>query len=232
MIESLNLFNLEKLKINSYQSTARRGRHDTFYVMFNPESYSLRYENLYSKDQAINASGRQANYALSKPEELKLKIILDNTGVSNYGLDVLGSTSKDVYKEVKRFLELTTLMDGQIHEPKCLTILWGDLNFKCRLKSLDINYSLFDSSGVPLRAELDTSFFGDLDESERLKKENKSSPDLTHTRVVKAGDQLPRMCQEIYGSAGYYLYVAKANGLKDFRNIPVGKEIFFPPIEK
>jgi nucleoid-associated protein YgaU len=123
-------------------------------------------------------------------------------------------------------------MDGSIHEPKFLKIEWGTLIFKCRLKSVNISYTLFDKAGKPLRAELDTTFVSDLKDSERVKAENKTSPDLTHKRIVRAHDTLPLMCKEIYGTEGYYLQVARANKLDNFRNLQLGQELFFPPVEK
>ncbi len=230
---AFNFLKFEKLTIVSYDKPERTGKGEKFVAMFNPESYSLSYENVYSRAQGINTSGRAAQYAMSKPEKLNLKIILDSTGVSTFGLtNSIGRGHDDVYKQVQHFLELTSHMDGEIHEPKYLTLKWGDLLFKCRLSSVTINYTLFNSSGIPLRAELDTSFFGDIEKSERLKNDRKSSPDLTHYRVVGAHDQLPLMCEKIYGAAQYYVEVAKVNNLDDFRNLKPGQEIYFPPIEK
>jgi nucleoid-associated protein YgaU len=62
--------------------------------------------------------------------------------------------------------------------------------------------------------------------------ENNSSPDLTHYRVIKKGDTLPLMCYRIYGDSKYYIQVAKANKLSNFRHLKEGEEIFFPPIAK
>jgi len=228
----LNVSKLEKLKILSYNNRKRTGKPQQFEVMFNPESYSFSYENVYDKKQALNSTGKPAGYSISRPRQLSIKIILDATGVNNYGLSVGSETTIDVYRQVQTFLELTTLMDGTLHEPKSLTVSWGSLVFKCRLNSLNVNYTLFNSSGMPLRAELDARFFEDIEQAERLKKENKSSPDLTHTRIIKAGDHLPLLCEQIYGSPHYYIYVARANKLHDFRNIQPGQELFFPPIEK
>ncbi len=228
-----NFLKFEKLTIVSYEKAERTGEGEKFVAMFNPESYSLSYENVYSRAQGINTSGRTSQYAMSKPEKLNLKIILDGSGVSTFGLtNIIGRGYDDVYKRVQHFLELTSYMDGEIHEPKYLTLKWGDLLFKCRLSSVTVNYSLFNSSGIPLRAELDTSFFGDIETSERLKKDRKSSPDLTHFRVVGVHDRLPLMCEKIYGAAQYYVEVAKVNNLDDFRNLKPGQEIYFPPIEK
>jgi nucleoid-associated protein YgaU len=66
----------------------------------------------------------------------------------------------------------------------------------------------------------------------RVAKENRSSPDLTHYRIVKAGDNLPLMTQRIYGDPKYYLEVARVNKLVNFRNLKPGQAIYFPPIEK
>lgn len=232
----LNLFKLEKLKILVYKSRLRIGvPKSTFEVMFNPESYSLSYENIFSEKQAINSTGRKGSYSLSKPASLSLKIILDGTGVSFMGVTDLLQIARgknDVYKRVQEFLNLTTMMDGKLHEPNFLVISWGEMNFKCRLETVEITYTLFDKSGKPLRAELDTKFVNELEDKERLKKENKSSPDLTHSRIVKAHDTLPLLCEEIYGSPDYYIKVAIANKLNDFRNLVPGQELFFPPVKK
>ncbi|NEQ75371.1 MAG: LysM peptidoglycan-binding domain-containing protein [Okeania sp. SIO2D1] len=229
-----NTFKLEKLKINVYDTASRSGSpKDTFEVMFNPESYSLKYENVYQTCQGINTSGRMAKYSLSKPEKLSLKLILDNTGVTSLGAtSLLSSGDNDVYFRVQNFLQLTTDMDGNIHEPKYLKIEWGDLNFSCRLESVEINYTLFNRSGQPTRAELNTVFVGSIEDSKRVKEENKNSPDVYHSRIVKSGDKLPLMTQTIYGDPAYYIQIAKVNNLNNFRKLKAGTNIKFPPVKE
>lgn len=229
----LNLFKLEKLKIHVYDNRERTGAPlpgQSFEVMFNPESYSQSFENIFQEPQAVNSSGAEAKYAMSRPADLTLKLIIDGTGVSTYGITNLLGGKMDVQKKVDDFLQKTSYMDGKTHEPKFLIVSWGKLNFSCRLKSVTINYTLFDNSGIPLRAELNTVFINDIETKKRLKKENKSSPDLTHWRVVQAHDTLPLMCEEIYGSPHYYIQVAKINKLNKFRDLVPGQELFFPPI--
>ena len=235
-----NPFKLEKLKIHVYGNRRRIGLpQETFEAMFNPESYSLKYENVYETYQGINTSGRTAKYSLSKPQNLSLKLILDDTGVADYGglgfatASLVGKLKgkKDIYKQVNRFLQLTNYMDGKIHEPKFLKIEWGDLIFDCRLQSVDVNYTLFNRSGQPIRAELDTVFIGDIQDSKRIKQENKSSPDLSHSRTIKSGDKLPLMAREIYGDPAYYIQLARANNLNNFRKLKTGTKIELPPIE-
>ena len=59
----------------------------------------------------------------------------------------------------------------------------------------------------------------------------KSSPDLSHVRVVVAGDTLPLLCNDIYGSPQHYLKVAADNGLDDFRQLIPGQRIVFAPLD-
>ncbi|NER86345.1 hypothetical protein [Moorena sp. SIO3A2] len=225
-----NTFKLEKLKIKVFSKRRRKETDyiDTFEVMFNPESYSLNYENTYDSKQGLNSSGKEVKYLLSKPSQLSLKLLFDDTGVADYGL----YGRKDVYTQVKKFRELTTKMAGKEHEPYFLIIHWSRLYFKCRLKSFDVKYTLFNRSGEPIRAELDALFVSDLDDYERVRLENKSSPDLTHTKTVKAGDKLPLMAQEVYGNSAYYIQLARANNLNNIRKLKTGITINLPPIEK
>ena len=51
-------------------------------------------------------------------------------------------------------------------------------------------------------------------------------------RVVKAGDTLPALCARIYGDPGWYLAVARFNGLDNFRVLPAGTRIVLPPAER
>ena len=75
-------------------------------------------------------------------------------------------------------------------------------------------------------------FKGFVEDDLRAAKENNKSPDLTHFRIVKAGDTLPLMTYAIYGDSKYYLEVAKANNLINFRKLDAGQRIFFPPLQK
>jgi len=224
---------LEKLTIKVYEDIERdEFLPDDFTVMFNPESYSLSYTNKFEKCQGINTNGKQAAFSFSQPEELSLKLIIDGTEVRKYGAVRLFSASDDVHELVHEFLEKTCYMEGNIHEPRFLKIMWGELAFKCRLQSVNVNYTLFDRSGKPTRAELDTKFIRDEKESDLLKMAGKTSPDLTHTREVQHGENLPLMVKNIYKTPDHYIHVARVNGLKRLRDLSIGDAIYFPPLAK
>ena len=112
---------LEKLTIKSHKDAARLNEDQKFEAMFNPESYSLHYQNVYDHKQGINTTGRKARYSMSKPEKLNIKLILDGTRVNEYqnpiSIRLRGAKEHDVNKRVQDFLEMTSYMDGKIHEP-------------------------------------------------------------------------------------------------------------------
>ncbi len=215
---------------------------NTFEAMFNPESYSLKYQNVYGKQQGINTSSKPAKYSLSKPQELSLTLILDDTGVIASGpletaLPIVSKVRNikegfkpNVYKKVEKFLDLTNDMDGDSHEPKFLTVQWGELLFSCRLESVGIRYTLFSRNGNPLRAELDAVFVSDIADDVRTKLERKNSPDLTHVRAVGSSDTLPLMASAIYQTPAYYIQLARANKLNNFRSLKTGSSVRFPPL--
>lgn len=233
---ALRLLNkLQRLKINVYGNRLRYGMPQAvFTAMFNPTTLDVNHTNEFAKLQGINTQGRKVQYIRSRSREHYLELILDGTGVTDPGLSTLaGGGTAGVAGQVKQFLDLCFHMDGNIHEPRFLKIQWGEgelKDFDCRLESVDIEYTLFDRSGAPLRAVLKAKFIEDIDSAKGVRLAGKNSPDLTHTRIVKSGDTLPSLSKEIYGSSQYYLRLAQVNNIDDFRNLTPGQELIFPPL--
>jgi hypothetical protein len=223
-----NPFKLEKLKIKAYNNRRRRGNPiGTFEAMFNPASFKQSFEIQYAKGQGVTKSQKVVNYARSYSPQVVLQLVLDGTGVDEIGLTSLRSR-KTVQERINEFLDLTFHMNGAIHEPNYLTVEWGELNFWCRLESVQATYTSFERDGTVRRAELDVSLISDSTARKRMAKENKSSPDLTHRRIVRQGETLPLLTKEIYGSSIHYLRVAQASELDNFRNLTPGQELVFP----
>jgi nucleoid-associated protein YgaU len=226
-----NLFKLEMLKIVAYKDR-NRGAGDSvgeFEAMFNPETITQKYEIKYAKPQAIGSSGNTQNFTKTAPPELSLHLVLDGSGTTEMGLMQL-FPSDSVSKRVKRFLDLTCTMNDALHEPNYLVVKWGDINFNCRLSSVDVSYTNFDRDGTPIRATLEIKLISDETIDDMQKMDRKASPDVSHSRVVKAGDTLPLLAKEIYGSSAYHLWVAQANGLDEIRRLTPGQRLSFPPL--
>lgn len=234
----LDRIKLKKLTIKAYRSKSRSAREliGTYEAMFNPPSFSQKYEIEYGKNQGMNSTNSPVNYARSRPRELSFKLILDETGVNEMGIMKLGGT-RTVADRVKNFVDLTFRMNGDIHQPNFLVVEWGGkedggLIFSCRLSSVNVTYTSFNRDGSPMRAELDVVLFSDQDVKSRMAKENKHSPDLTHQRTVRSGDTLPLLTKEVYGTSAHYLRVAQVNNLDNFRSLTPGQVLSFPPLEQ
>ena len=233
-------FNLAKLEISGYEDRNRIGGvAKRFQAMFNPESISQRFSVNYTEAQSIGATSKQLNYMCRPPTELRMTLILDHSlhrsaleagiGYVHNRLNYV-SPQYDVSKQVKCFLETAYDIDSGLHQPRWLTLRWGERSYSCRLASVEIAYTGFDRSGVPIAAELDILLKEDLADATAERKNNLQSPDVTHLRIVKVGDTLPLLSQQVYGDPSYYSLVAQANNLDDFRNLQPGLSLYFPPL--
>ncbi|MDN3643359.1 LysM peptidoglycan-binding domain-containing protein [Lutimonas halocynthiae] len=216
---------LNKMKIVAYRNNKYLGKgKDTCVVKINPASYSHNHKVNYNNETSQGAPGTPLKFRGIPPETVSFDIYFDATGAIKY-------SKMAVHDQIKVFKNVCFDYNGDIHEPNYLILSWGTLVFKCKLTSLDINYSLFKPDGTPLRAKSSVKFEEASDTNTIAKEANPQSPDLTHWVLVKEGDTLPMICYDIYGDCSYYLEVAKQNKIINFRNLIPGTELYLPPIK-
>jgi hypothetical protein len=228
----------------------------TIFVQLNPEKYTMRHNVAFCEGQAMGTSGTDLRFNKIEGEEVTFDFVFDSSGVVPPGkikdgkgeeslLDVVGDIAgalkpaivnpfgevATVEKDVEEFKNLLMGYDGDTHQTSYLKLLWGGYSLSCRLKSMDIEYTLFRKDGRPIRAKVRCTFKGTVDYKLMVAKEKKSSPDMTHERVIKMNDKLPLLAEDIYTSNTYYIDVAKNNRLLSFRNVPQGQKIQFPPVK-
>jgi len=201
---------------------------DSFEALINPETYTLDYKLKFSESgQGQGTSGKQLKYEYTEPEEITFEFLFDNTGIID------GKPHDSIADDIKKFKQVLIEYKGDAHEPRHFKLVWGENSiFKGRVTDVGITYKMFKPDGTPIRATAKVKFKSSIEEQKRAAKENKKSSDLTHIRKVKAGDTLPLMCYRIYGDSKYYLKVAEANSLGNFRLLTPGQDSAFPPIEK
>ncbi|MEX6627290.1 CIS tube protein [Tenacibaculum salmonis] len=202
---------------------------DSCTVQINPASYSHEHTIEYNKFQPVGSPGTSVWYKGTPPEKVSFDIYFDATGaVSSTSLL---ATQTPVSDQVDTFKTTCFTYNGSIHEPNYLIISWGTLVFKCKLTSLNISYTLFQSDGTPLRAKLSVAFDGAVSADDIAAEADNQSPDLTHFIEMKEGDTLPLICYKIYGDSSYYIDVAKFNNILNFRNIIPGTKLYLPPLK-
>ena len=202
-----------------------------FVIPINPENYSRSMKVEYEKKKGQGNQKTNPKYTSTENEKIKLEFVLDGTGtVAGYD-----KTLKDklVSEQIEKLLETVYRVKGKMHKPHFLKLTWGEhLVFDCILENLDINYTLFNANGEPLRAKVSASFCGYVEPKKRAIEQDNRSADLTHVRQVLAGDKLTLMVKDIYGDDIYYTQVARVNNLTSFRNLEVGDDLIFPPVQK
>lgn len=230
---------LVKLQIRSFgERSFSASSEDTdreFCTPINPETFSQTYKVNADTQQGHGNQATETKYKSTAPEELRLEFILDGTlTVENYGGERAEEfMSKTVHEQLADLKRCVYDMDGTIHRPRFLIVQWGtELSFKSVLSNLELNYTLFEPDGSPLRIKVNATFLAHKSREEIAAEARKTSPDLTHYRQVKQDDRLDLMTYKIYNDSKYFMQAAKVNRLITLRRIKPGKELYFPPFDK
>lgn len=193
-----------------------------FVAQFNPETFALTNEMEYGPDeQAHGEDGDEAKFKNIKPRTFNFELLLDGTGASGEKLDVMAQIA---------LFKATVGFSGKIHRPRFLVLNWGVFLFTCVLESFTVTYKLFQSEGIPLRANLSASFKEHKPKALNELIKNLSSPDVTHAHLVKGGENLSLITYRVYKDPRYYIDVARTNDLNNLRNVDTGTTISLFPL--
>jgi len=214
---------LERLTIQAFEAPDYSGQPvSTFEAYVNPSEITVAYEMEYDSAQGSGTTNSRMEFKKEKPGDLTLNFFIDGTGANG--------RKQNVQDKIAEFQKVTGY-NGNIHRPNYLKVGWGTIEIKrCVLKGASIAYKLFKPDGVPLRAVVTAAFTGNSDDQTRVARAQDKSADLTHARMVRAGDTLPLLCFRIYGDPTLYIKVAQVNGLDEFRRLVPGTVLRFPPL--
>jgi nucleoid-associated protein YgaU len=202
----------------------------TFGFDFNPTQLSLTRRAQWKATPAQKErSGAKPEFMGTEPREMSVEIFLDSSEKP---------TSNTVLKKVDALLnccEVTTKsLAANQPSPPWVVFQWGSFStarFTAYVSSVDASYSLFGTTGIPIRATCRLQ----LHEIPSLTKgQNPTSGALTAQRVhrVVAGDSLQSLAWREYGDAAAWRAIAQANGIDDPGHLPTGTELVLPATEE
>ena len=196
-----------------------------FIAQINPEKFSFSRSISSTKEKKpIKADGAASQVQGAGLATLNFDLMFDGTGVID--------DKTDVEKKLQELQDVVYNYEGEIHAPLFVRVTWNKFIFYAHLKTLNIECSLFDTTGHVLRAKASLSFT-EYRNNKRTDAESwNRSPDLTHIKTVRIGDTITQFCKNIYDDPNYYTEIAKVNELVNFRNLKLGSQLFFPPLEK
>lgn len=201
----------------------------TFEVMMNPSQYSRQRNISYSGEASYGSTGKRPHFDKFEPETITLhELVIDGTGA--VPSTTASGVTPSVMDQIESLTRIIYVSSGTSTAPPWIKLLWGTLIFYGRLKSMKINYTLFKPSGEPLRAKVDLDFIGALSPQEEALRGASASLNLSQNVKVIAGDTLPMLCYQVYSDSSYYLAVALANNLTNFRSLVPGSILYFPPL--
>lgn len=214
-----------KLIIKGYSDdpTESSGQREDKYfeAVIQPESISIKKGIQFSQNDTANTNFVKRQYQGYSTEMLDMQIVLDSNRIGE----------KSVEQKVKELEDTVYNYEGSIHKPLFLEVLWAELSFYSHLKNLDVKYYLFDMNGNPTRAKISLSFESYASPDYSARRGNNQSPDMTHVKTVREGDNILSMCREVYGDSKYFVHIAEFNDLINFRSITPGTQLIFPPLK-
>lgn len=214
---------LSHLVIEAYTKAQMSGSPvKTYTARVNPEKYSKTLQICYSKDGGMGNANAVVKFNRMPPGQMDFELLFDATGA-------IDGSPTDLTLEIGNFLNTIYRFQGGMHQPYYLKVIWGTESFPARASQIKIDYTLFATTGVPLRARATLSLTNSVDFKTIQKVSGKQSPDITHRIQVRAGETLPAISQRVYGSPSRYPDLARANRLVNFRALRPGTEVICPP---
>jgi len=197
---------------------------DKISVMLNPNSYKRKQSICFSDEKSIGEIGNRKRFCRMDDDSVSIEVVIDGTGVVTHDASITVDGEIEKLKSIVGY-------SGSDHQPKHSRLVWGTLVFFGRMKTMDVNHTLFKPSGEPLRASVLLVFVKFMTDKEESIGANRSSPDLSHIVHVREGDTLPLLCHRIYSDCRYYMQVARINSIDNFRVLNIGDKLLFPPLK-
>lgn len=174
----------------------------------------------------------------AQPDQNAPRLVFGGGGSATFNLDLIFDTTlidnQDVRGYTNQLLKLTLKGAGdpakrKLNPPK-VQFVWGQfLLFRAYITSVQINYTLFLPSGLPVRARANVGFVQCFDEDGPLAPQNPTSrTDPRKIHLVEQGERLDFLAFKEYGNAELWREIAEANGLDNPFDLRTGQTLVLP----
>lgn len=211
-------------------STSPGGLIKNFAFDFNPSQLALsRRAQWKFTPTTAERDGSVPEFMGAEPREMSVEIFLDSSD---------DPSSNTVLKKVEALFACCEVTPKSIAAKQpCIpwvVFQWGSFStarFNAYVSSVDATYTLFGTTGVPIRATCQVRLH---EIPGKTKRQNPTSGALTAQRVhrVVAGDSLQSLAWREYGDASAWRAIAQANGIDDPARLPNGVELVLPAAEE
>lgn len=187
---------------------------------FNPPEYVTHNRVTYGDLQGTGSGASIQQFVEKRAETLTMELFFDTS-----------EEQTDVREAYLDSLDLLVSVDPELHAPPVCQFVWGNgIAFTALVERLDKRFTMFQRSGVPIRAKVDITFKEYKTPEYQRREIAAESTDVTKAWTVTEGDTLWLIAAEEYGDASQWRVIAEANDIHNPRALDPGQELELPPL--
>lgn len=195
--------------------------------LFNPAELAISKSNSWNAGESKGRNAPELRFQGGQSATISLSLTFDTT---RDGSDVTEHTSK-----LLDLMKVNPALPGgnpgnNSGRPPWVEFHWGKLrSFRAILERLQMRFTYFASTGMPLRAKADLSLKQWKDDTERLLQNPTSSTPAPHTvHMVLPGETLDRVASQHYQDPARWRLIAEANAIIDPLQVLPGTALVIP----
>jgi LysM repeat protein len=200
---------------------------DKLYCMFNPASLSMARSNSWGEANVPGHGVPPLDFNGGNPGTMSFELTFDGTAD---GKPVTNHTDK-----LLKLMEIDPSLPGHDEStnngrPPWILFIWGDMrSFKAVIESVDLTFTYFSATGVPLRVKANLSL-RQFEAENAFGPQNPTSgtPSPHRTHQVQPGETLDRIASAHYGNPGQWSLIARANAIEDPLAVEPGTILAIP----
>ena len=195
--------------------------------LFNPSELQLARSNSWKADSVPGKGAPELFFTGGNAGTLKVNLVFDTTGE---GKSVTNYTNK-----LLDLMEIDTTLPGYDADtkngrPPWVKFHWGDLHsFTSIIESLDVTFTYFSQSGMPLRAKVSLALKQyEPDANWGPQNPTSGTPRPQRTHQVRSGETLDRIAAVHYGDSTEWRIIATTNRIVDPLDLEPGLVLSIP----
>lgn len=196
---------------------------------FNPKELAFKKSYIWEAKPTEKKDTPKATFGGGQPSNISLSLLFDTYERSDSDPPIDVRTYTGIIFKMAQVNEVTSDASAAAH-PHPVKFVWGPLSFQGRITDVGVTYTLFHSSGVPLRATVTVTIQEEGEQN--LTSQNPTSRGLSNMRLhrIVAGETLPHIAQQHYGDCNRWREIASANHLTRVRRLTPGLELRIPNV--
>ncbi len=194
---------------------------------FNPSEYDVSNSVKYAEKTIPGGRSTIHQFISGDSPTLTMTLLFDTYVPPSVDVPIEGGI--DVSLLTRQVISLTHIK-GTLHRPPIVTFLWGTVSFRGIVTDVKQKFTMFLTSGIPVRAKLDVTFKSIPQEGILSMLSPLESPDRTKYRILKEGEYLWNYANEEYASPSMWRVIAKENGIMNPLDVKPGQVLKLPAL--